>query len=211
MHTPTLKQTELLQKISSHGGIHTTGALDMRIANPLIKGGFLSVANSDVTLTFQAKNYLALMSDNTHSIPAPYSIKASINRNAKRHIVLAGNYERPTFKCDDLVVESDVATDFMAQSLADKLNAEMLPKLNEIINVYQRHYANAPLGADLRVIVRRDDEGRLGWSFNRPAHKNGEFVTRGDTVTLADGRTTATVLFVFDDRQLKENLSQLGQ
>lgn len=155
-----------------------------------------------------------------HNILSPYFSMYSMTRSGMttdpqqgHGVYLTTNWERPNYQCDSQFIQADFFSSEKSDAHAEKLNAEMIPVLDEIVDIYIKQYTNKnlELNHELRVIVRRDEDGLLGWSFDKRYKKDGEWLTRGDTVTLADGKTSATVLFVFDNAQLSAKLSRLGR
>jgi hypothetical protein len=152
-----------------------------------------------------------------HNILPPYSAGHSMTRSgmsfdpqAGYNIKLCSNWERPNYSCNTLFIQAGFSSHDEANKVATELNNKIIPLLDEIVDVYHNHYVEDGMG-DSRVIIWLTDDGRIGWSFSNKLDKGGEFVTRGDVVSLSDGRTTATVIFVLDDRHLINKLKNLGR
>lgn len=155
--------------------------------------------------------------DSKYKIIPPYFASYSMTRSGMstdpqqgHNVFLTSIWERPNYQCDCKFIQAGFNASDQASACADKLNNEIMPLFEQILDMYHKHYAEKELGVT-RVIVHRDTDGRLGWSFNIAKHKNNEWLTRDDTVMLADGRTEATLLFVFNDEHLKNNLQRLGR
>ena len=205
MFTPTDKQTQLLARIANSDTPYTTDIVDMRVARPLIDNGYLVLNKGILTPSFQAANFLSLAQGDNHKIVAPYRIVSCINRSSSRHIVLAGGESLVGTTAPEVVIKSNIKSQAEAEKLVSKLNEEMLCELSEIVGTYHSYYIdNAPFDKDSVIIVRRTDAGRLGWSFSKAIKADGTPLERGDSVTLSDGKTTATVLFAFNNEQLTE-------
>lgn len=204
MFTPTDKQTQLLARISNSDTPYTTEIVDMRVARPLIDNGYLMLNKGILTPSLQARNFLLLTKGDNHKIVAPYRIVSSVNRSSSRHIVLAGGDSLIGTTAPEIVIRSNIKSQAEAEKLVSKLNEEMLRELSEIVGTYHSYYTGEPFDSDSVIIVRRSDAGRLGWSFHKALKADDTPLDRGDVVTLSDGKTTATVLFAFNNEQLIE-------
>lgn len=152
-----------------------------------------------------------------YNILSPYFSGYSMTRSGMtrdhqqgHNVFLTSNWERPNYSCSSLFIRSEFYSSIKASNHADELNAVMIPILDEIVDVYHDVYINDGLGND-RIIVQIKEDGKIGWSLNKARHDDDEFITRGDKVILSDGHTPATILFVFNDSQLKNKLKDLGR
>lgn len=117
---------------------------------------------------------------------------------------LSGYWERHNYSAPSLFIQKCDSSE-SASLLANKLNTRIQEVISDLWMTYQSLYRDDSnkLGNSV-MIVRITEDGRIGWSFEKKRKGGGEYLTRGDIVTLADGRTKATILYILTEYHLEK-------